>query len=61
MQGKFIPAKGHPDETCERPQAWSDTVDKFVSKRVERDHDAEDVSTPTSDRVYAEWCRENGE
>jgi len=60
-QGHFTGEEQYAQAKRERWQAWGDSVDKFVSECVERDPDAENVSTGDVHRVYAAWCRENGE
>lgn len=60
-QGHFTGEEQYAQAKRERWQAWGDSVDKFISECVERDEDAENVSTGDVHRVYAAWCRENGE
>jgi putative DNA primase/helicase len=60
-QGYFTNEERYAQAKRERWQAWGDSVDKFISECVERDPDAENVSTTDVYRVYAAWCRENGE
>ncbi|WP_302081361.1 phage/plasmid primase, P4 family [Salinibaculum rarum] len=60
-QSHFTGEEQYAQAKRERWQAWGDSVDKFISKCVERDSDAENVSTGDVHRVYAAWCRENGE
>jgi putative DNA primase/helicase len=60
-QGYFTGEKQYAQAKRERWQAWGDSVDKFISECIERDPDAENVSTGDVHRVYAAWCRENGE
>jgi putative DNA primase/helicase len=60
-QGHFTGEEQYAQAKRERWQAWGDSVDKFVSECVEHDPDAENVSTSDVHRVYAAWCRENGE
>ena len=60
-QGHFTGEEQYAQAKRERWQAWGDSVDKFISECVERDPNAENVSTGDVHRVYAAWCRENGE
>lgn len=60
-QNHFTGEKQYAQAKRERWQAWGDSVDKFISECIERDSDAENVSTGDVHRVYAAWCRENGE
>jgi len=60
-QGYFTGEERYAQAKRERWQAWGDSVDKFISECVERDPNAENVSTGDVHRVYAAWCRENGE
>lgn len=60
-QDHFTGEEQYAQAKRERWQAWGDSVDKFISECVERDPDAENVSTGDVHRVYAAWCRENGE
>lgn len=48
-------------EKRSRWQMWGDSVDKFTTSCVERDPEADNISTGDVHRVYTEWCRENGE
>lgn len=45
----------------ERWQSWGDSINKFLTECVERDDDAENITTGDVHRVYAAWCRETGE
>lgn len=60
-QGYFTNEERYAHAKRERWQAWGDSVDKFISECVERDPDAERITTKQSHRRYAAWCRENGE
>lgn len=60
-QGHFTGEERYAQAKRERWQAWGDSVDKFISEYVERDSDAANVSTGDVHRVYAAWCRKNGE
>jgi putative DNA primase/helicase len=60
-QGHFSAEEQYAQAKRERWQAWGDSVDKFVSECVERDPDVENRTTGDVHRVYAAWCRENGE
>lgn len=60
-QGHFTNEERYAHEKRERWQAWGDSLDKFVSECVERDTDAENISTTEAHRRYAAWCRENDE
>lgn len=44
----------------ERWQAWGESVDQFISDCVERNPDADRLTTSDARRRYAAWCRENG-
>ncbi len=60
-QNHFTGEEQYAQAKRERWQAWGDSVDKFISECIGRDPDAENVSTGDVHRVYAAWCRENGE
>jgi putative DNA primase/helicase len=60
-QGYFTDEERYAQAKRERWQAWGDSIEKFISECVERDDDAENVSTGDVHRVYAAWCRENDE
>jgi putative DNA primase/helicase len=60
-QGHFSGEKRYAQAKRERWQAWGDSIDKFISECVERDESAANISTTDVHRVYAEWCRNNGE
>lgn len=60
-QGHFTNENHHAYEKRERWQAWGDSMDTFISKCIERDKDADNISTGDVHRVYSAWCRENGE
>lgn len=45
----------------ERWQAWGDSVDKFINECVEKDEDADNITTSDAHRVYSAWCRKNDE
>jgi len=58
-RGRFTGEKEYPQEKRERWQAWGDSVDKFVSECVERDEDADRLTTADAHQRYVAWCREN--
>ncbi len=60
-QEYFTGEEQYPQAKRERWQKWGDSVNKFISECVERDPDAENVSTSDVHRIYAEWCRNNDE
>lgn len=60
-QGHFAGEEQYAQAKREHWQAWGDPVDKFISECIERDSEAENVSTGDVHRVYTAWCRENGE
>jgi putative DNA primase/helicase len=60
-QEHFTDEEQYAQAKRERWQAWGDSVDKFISECIERDPEAENVSTSDVHRVYAAWCRKKGE
>jgi putative DNA primase/helicase len=60
-QGYFTNEERYAHAKRERWQAWGDSVDKFITDCIERDPDAENLSTGDVHRVYAAWCREQNE
>lgn len=59
-QGYFTNEDQYVQAKRERWQAWGESVDKFISECVDRDPDAERLTTTEAHRRYAAWCRENG-
>lgn len=59
-QGHFTNEETFADDKRRRWQAWGDSVDTFISEHVERDEDADRISTSDAYRRYTAWCRENG-
>ncbi len=59
-QGYFTNEDRYAHAKRERWQAWGESVDKFVSECVDRDPDADRISTTDAHRRYAAWCREHG-
>ena len=59
-QGKFTGEDRYAQAKRERWQAWGESVDKFISECVDRDPDADRLTTSDAHRRYAAWCRENG-
>lgn len=47
--------------TRKRWVTWGENVEEFVETCVERDPDAENLSTSDAYEIYTAWCRENGE
>jgi putative DNA primase/helicase len=60
-EGVFTGEDHFAQQKRERWQSWGESVDKFISECVERDPDADRLSTQDAHRRYAAWCRENGE
>jgi len=60
-QGYFTNEERYAHSKRERWQAWGDSVEKFISECIERDEDADNISTGDVHRVYAAWCRKQGE
>ncbi|WP_380708314.1 primase-like DNA-binding domain-containing protein [Salinirubellus litoreus] len=60
-QGYFTNEARYGAEKRERWQAWGDSLDKFASECVERDENAERLTTGEVHRRYAAWCRKIGE
>ena len=58
-QSEFTNVEDH-DQTRQRWQSWGDSVEKFISECVERDTDADRISTGDAYARYQAWCRENG-
>jgi len=56
---QFTNAEGH-DETRRRWQSWGESVEKFISECVERDEDADRLSTGQAFDRYRAWCRDVG-
>lgn len=59
-QGYFTNEDRYAQGKRERWQAWGESVDKFISECVDRDPDADRLTTSDAHRRYAAWCRENG-
>lgn len=60
-QGHFTNEEQFAQAKRERWQAWGDSVEKFISNCVERDPEADNISTTQAHRRFAAWCRENNE
>jgi len=58
-EGQFTNAEGH-DETRRRWQSWGESVEKFISECVERDEDADRLTTGQAFDRYRAWCRDVG-
>jgi len=59
-QGYFTDEDRLPHTKRERWQAWGESVDTFISECVDRDTDADRITTTDAHRRYAAWCREHG-
>lgn len=59
-QGYFTNEDHDAQRKRERWQAWGESVDKFISECVERDPEADRLTTGDAHRRYAAWCREFG-
>jgi putative DNA primase/helicase len=59
-QGHFTDEEQHAFEKRNRWQRWGDSVDEFISNCVERDTEADRVTTGEAHRRYKAWCVENG-
>jgi putative DNA primase/helicase len=57
-QERFTGEKRYAAEKRSRWQSWGDSADKFIEAYLQRDEDAENVSTSQVHRRYAAWCRE---
>jgi P4 family phage/plasmid primase-like protien len=58
-QGYFTGEYASAFEKRDRWRSWGDSLDEFLSEHVERDEDADNVSTGYAYERYAAWCREN--
>jgi len=59
-QGHFTNEDHYAHAKRERWQAWGESVDKFISECVERDPNADRLTTQDAHRRYTAWCREHG-
>lgn len=59
-QGHFTDEERYGQQKRERWQSWGESVDQFISECVERDPDADRITTGDAHRRYAAWCRETG-
>lgn len=57
-QDSFTNVESH-DETRQLWQSWGESVEKFIAECVERDEDADRLSTGDAYARYQAWCREN--
>jgi putative DNA primase/helicase len=60
-KGYFTNESRYSQSKRERWQSWGDSVAQFIEKCVEKDTDAERLTTGQAHRRYAAWCRENNE
>lgn len=58
-QGHFTNEERYAYAKRERWQSWGDSADEFISQCVERDEDANRISTAQAWKRYKAWCREN--
>jgi putative DNA primase/helicase len=58
-QGHFTNEDHYAQGKRERWQAWGESVDQFISECVDRDPDADRLTTAEAHRRYTAWCREN--
>lgn len=60
-QGYFTNEDRLAHDKRERWQAWGESVDKFISECVEKDPEADRISTGEAHQRYQAWCAENNE
>jgi putative DNA primase/helicase len=48
------------DETRRTWQSWGDALDEFVAEHIERDTDADNISTGRAYERFVNWCLQNG-
>jgi len=58
-QDGFTNVESH-DETRQLWQSWGESVEQFIAECVERDEDADRITTGDAYARYRAWCRENG-
>lgn len=59
-QGHFSNIETTADEIRRLWQSWGESVDEFIVACLERDEDADNISTNALYEVYREWCRVEG-
>lgn len=59
-QGRFTGEEREAYEKRRRWQQWGDSVDEFISEHVERDPDADRITTGDAHTRYKAWCVANG-
>ena len=58
--GKFTGEETSAHQKRQRWQRWGESVSEFISECVERDEDADRVTTREVHERFSAWCRENG-
>jgi putative DNA primase/helicase len=58
-QDIFTGVESH-DETRRLWQSWGESVEQFIAECVERDEDADRITTGGAYTRYQAWCRQNG-
>jgi putative DNA primase/helicase len=58
--GKFTGEETSAHQKRQRWQRWGESVSEFISECVERDEDADRVTTSEAHERFTAWCRENG-
>ena len=59
-QGHFTNEEHEAYAKRQRWQSWGESVDKFLSDCVERDPDADNITTKQAYNHYLAWCEANG-
>lgn len=59
-QGHFTNEEHEAYAKRQRWQSWGETVDEFLSDCVERDENADRITTSEAFERFKAWCRENG-
>jgi len=59
-QGHFTNEEREAYAKRQRWQSWGEAIDKFLNDCVERDEDADRISTGDAFGRFQVWCRENG-
>jgi putative DNA primase/helicase len=58
-QDDFTNVESH-DETRRLWQSWGESVEQFIAECVDRDEDADPITTGDAYARYQAWCRQNG-
>ena len=59
-EGKFTGEETSAHQKRQRWQRWGESVSEFISECVERDEDADRLTTGEAHERFTAWCRENG-